>query len=118
MRVVVGRPQGYAVTTAMRDIVRGRVNARGRFPVTVEMRDGPEAWRLPSSIKQAAARPHGRECLSMFLDDEYNTRFLCREGNSQRQWPGAGGTAANRPPVAGGVTLSTPPPKVGLCLTL
>ena len=35
-------------------VVRGRVNARGRFPVTVEMRDGPETIALKLANLRAA----------------------------------------------------------------
>ena len=35
-------------------VVRGRVNARGRFPVTVEMRDGPETIALKLANLHAA----------------------------------------------------------------
>ena len=35
-------------------VVRGRVNARGRFPVTVAMRDGPETIALRLANLRAA----------------------------------------------------------------
>ena len=35
-------------------VVRGRVNARGRFPVTVDMRDGPETIALRLANLRAA----------------------------------------------------------------
>ena len=36
-------------------VVRGRVNARGRFPVTVAMRDGPETIALKVANLRIAA---------------------------------------------------------------
>ena len=35
-------------------VVRGRVNAHGRFPVTVDMRDGPETIALRLANLRAA----------------------------------------------------------------
>ena len=45
-RVVVDGLKAKPKYNGKAAVVRGRVNARGRFPVTVEMRDGPETIAL------------------------------------------------------------------------